>query len=229
MSKMLTEAQNHRFSSFSLSGLRIIAAAVLAFLVFAGTAGAQDVGYVRVVGPKGQVQGASTNPMFKDWIAVRAVVSAPSPKDSSADRESSAPSVSELTASPTTSAASGRSGKSTGSAAQSSGMASGKSASGEAATPPRDTATGQTSGKRMHKPFVITKEIDASSPSLRDLATSGEHLAEVDVVFLTNGQPSGKCKLSDAMITSIDAGSAGGNERPTETVTFTYTKIEWTK
>jgi hypothetical protein len=226
---MLTEARSHRFSSFSVYGLRIIAAGALAFLIFAGTAGAQDAGYVRVVGPKGQVQGVSTNPLYKDWIAVRAVVSAPSPKDSSADRESSAPSVSELTASPTTAAAPGRSGKSVGSAAPSSGMASGKPTSAEAATPPRDTATGQTSGKRMHKPFVITKEIDASSPSLRDLATSGEHLAEVDVVFFTNGQPSGKCKLSDVMITSIDAGGASSNEKATETVTFNYTKIEWTK
>jgi hypothetical protein len=29
---------------------------------------------------------------------------------------------------------------------------------------PRDMATGQASGKRMHKPFVITKELDKMSP-----------------------------------------------------------------
>lgn len=31
---------------------------------------------------------------------------------------------------------------------------------------PRDVATGQASGKRMHKPFVITKEWGAASPQL---------------------------------------------------------------
>ena len=31
---------------------------------------------------------------------------------------------------------------------------------------PRDLATGQASGKRMHKPFVITKEWGAASPTL---------------------------------------------------------------
>ncbi len=30
---------------------------------------------------------------------------------------------------------------------------------------PRDVATGQSSGKRMHKPFVITKELDKTAPS----------------------------------------------------------------
>jgi type VI protein secretion system component Hcp len=31
---------------------------------------------------------------------------------------------------------------------------------------PRDIATGQASGKRMHKPFTITKEFDKASPIL---------------------------------------------------------------
>ena len=31
---------------------------------------------------------------------------------------------------------------------------------------PRDAGTGQATGKRIHKPFVITKEIDKSSPLL---------------------------------------------------------------
>lgn len=31
---------------------------------------------------------------------------------------------------------------------------------------PRDVATGQSSGKRMHKPFLISKEWDAASPQL---------------------------------------------------------------
>ncbi len=36
---------------------------------------------------------------------------------------------------------------------------------------PRDAATGLATGKRMHKPFVITKEVDKSSPSLKNTGT----------------------------------------------------------
>jgi type VI secretion system (T6SS) effector Hcp len=34
----------------------------------------------------------------------------------------------------------------------------------EGVVSPRDPASGLPTGKRMHKPFVITKEIDKSSP-----------------------------------------------------------------
>lgn len=49
-------------------------------------------------------------------------------------------------------------------------------------TSPRDRASGQASGKRMHKPFVITKELDAASPrqNLR-LAHAGGEIRE-DVI-----------------------------------------------
>ena len=36
-----------------------------------------------------------------------------------------------------------------------------------AITGPRDAASGMATGKRMHKPFTITKEWSASSPLLR--------------------------------------------------------------
>lgn len=211
---MHTKNQGHCLKT--RRSLGILTATVLAFLALAGVASAQDAGYVRVVGPKGPMQGASTNPSYKDWIVIRSVLSAPSPNDdATASREASAPSVSELTASPAT----GKSGAASGKPAATAPTA--------AATPPRDVATGQTSGKRMHKPFVITKEADSASPSLRELATSGAHFSEVDVVLVTNGRPAARCKLSDVMISSIDA--AGGGDRPVETVTFTYTKVEWTK
>ena len=50
--------------------------------------------------------------------------------------------------------------------------ADGKALTGSAAVSheiksPRDLASGQATGKRMHKPFTVTKEWSASSPSLR--------------------------------------------------------------
>jgi type VI protein secretion system component Hcp len=38
---------------------------------------------------------------------------------------------------------------------------------------PRDAASGLPTGKRMHKPFVITKELDKSSPTLAESAAKG--------------------------------------------------------
>jgi type VI secretion system secreted protein Hcp len=41
---------------------------------------------------------------------------------------------------------------------------------------PRDIATGQATGKRMHKPFVITKEVDKSSPLLYTALVTNENI-----------------------------------------------------
>jgi len=41
---------------------------------------------------------------------------------------------------------------------------------------PRDVATGQASGKRMHKPFIITKEWGASSPQLKVVVSKTREL-----------------------------------------------------
>jgi type VI secretion system Hcp family effector len=210
----------------------------LAFMVLAGTVQAQDAGYIRVIGSKGSLQGASTNPMYKDWIVVRSVVSAPS----AADRESSAPSVSEVTTTkPLTTTQSATSGAGAGkTAAGKPGMPSGqyekgktmasddwsqRSAAGGVQSP-RDSATGMASGKRMHKPFVIMKEVDKASPKLYEACAHGEHFPEVVIML---NEPGGRWvhyKLTDAIITSIN--KSGGGDNPTESVTFTYQQIEWT-
>jgi len=81
-------------------------------------------------------------------------------------------------------------------------------------------ATGMASGKRMHKPFTITKEIDKASPMLAQACASGEHLAEVDVQLSSGG----KYTLTDVMVSSVQKSSGG--DRPMETISFTYQKIE---
>src|SRR3954470_7294461 len=49
---------------------------------------------------------------------------------------------------------------------------------------PRDAASGLPTGKRMHKAFVITKEVDKSSPLLYKLIASNETLSEVTIQFM---------------------------------------------
>jgi type VI secretion system secreted protein Hcp len=48
---------------------------------------------------------------------------------------------------------------------------------------PYDVASGQTSGKRQHKPIVITKELDASSPQFQTALTTNETLSSAKITF----------------------------------------------
>ena len=49
---------------------------------------------------------------------------------------------------------------------------------------PRDPQSGLPTGKRMHKPFVITKELDKSSPLLFKALTTNENLTSVLIGLL---------------------------------------------
>ena len=104
---------------------------------------------------------------------------------------------------------------------------------------PRDSASGLPTGKRMHKPFVITKELDKSSPLLYTVLVNNENLTDWELQFW---QPSSTgaekqhytVKLTNANISSI-AFRMANNKHPDlmkfseyEEVAFTYQKIEWT-
>jgi type VI secretion system (T6SS) effector Hcp len=51
-------------------------------------------------------------------------------------------------------------------------------------TSPRDTATGQASGKRIHKPISITKQWDAASPQLFQALVNNETLNQCSLNLL---------------------------------------------
>ena len=104
---------------------------------------------------------------------------------------------------------------------------------------PRDPASGLPTGKRMHKPFVITKELDKSTPLLFNVLVNNENITEWE---LQHWQPSRDgaekqhytVKLTNANIASIHF-RMPNNKNPDlmkyaeyEEVAFTYQKIEWT-
>src|SRR4051812_6554708 len=77
---------------------------------------------------------------------------------------------------------------------------------------PRDPASGMPTGKRQHKPFVITKELDKSSPFLYQALCNNENITAWELQFWTP-QLSGKggpekqhytVKLTNANIAAID-------------------------
>jgi type VI secretion system secreted protein Hcp len=109
---------------------------------------------------------------------------------------------------------------------------------------PRDAASGLPTGKRMHKPFVITKELDKSSPLLYNCLVNNENIPTWELQFWTpqlsaaTGVGAEKqhytVKLVNANIASIDFRMAN-NKHPElmkfaeyEEVAFTYQKIIWT-
>ncbi|MDB5049600.1 MAG: uncharacterized protein JWO30_2671 [Fibrobacteres bacterium] len=104
---------------------------------------------------------------------------------------------------------------------------------------PRDAASGLPTGKRMHKPFIITKEMDKATPLLYNVLTKNENITEMHVDFFRpdKGGVETKAytiKLTNANISSIDFRMAN-NKHPDlmkfaeyEEVAFTYQKIEWT-
>lgn len=99
---------------------------------------------------------------------------------------------------------------------------------------PRDAASGLPTGKRQHKPFTITKEIDQATPLLFQAVVTEESL-NVTIKFYRTTALSAveeaffEIRLENAQIASIQNYIPLGAEgRPTEEVSFTYTKIVWT-
>jgi type VI secretion system secreted protein Hcp len=109
---------------------------------------------------------------------------------------------------------------------------------------PRDPASGLPTGKRMHKPFVITKELDKSSPLLYSVLTQNENIPDWKLEFWTpqlsaaGGVGAEKqhytVELVNANIASISMRMLN-NKNPEltryaefEEIAFTYQKITWT-
>jgi type VI secretion system secreted protein Hcp len=104
---------------------------------------------------------------------------------------------------------------------------------------PRDAASGLPTGKRMHKPLTITKELDRSSPQLYSALVNNENITEWTLQFSRADRtgaekPAYTIKLTSASIASIEF-VMPNNRAPElaklaeyEQVAFTYGKIEWT-
>jgi type VI secretion system secreted protein Hcp len=109
---------------------------------------------------------------------------------------------------------------------------------------PRDAASGMPTGKRMHKPFVITKELDKATPKLYGALVTNENLPKWVLKFYTPGTAATKnlgtevnhytVELVNANIASIDFVMKNNRRQENmqfpecEEIAFTYQKIIWT-
>lgn len=106
-------------------------------------------------------------------------------------------------------------------------------------TIPSDPQSGLPTGKRVHKPFVVTKFYDKSSPKLYQALVTGERLSKVQVKWYRIN-PGGTEEhyfthtLEDAIIIDITPYMPNCLEanreqfQHMEEISFTYRKIIWT-
>lgn len=106
---------------------------------------------------------------------------------------------------------------------------------------PRDAASGLATGRRQHKPLTITKELDKSTPLLRQALVTNETLPSATLDFYRPTPRGGiameekylTIKLTNASIATIrqvmlnNKNSELTRYAQYEEVSFTYQKIEW--
>jgi|SRR6185295_6792902 len=107
---------------------------------------------------------------------------------------------------------------------------------------PRDAQSGLATGRRMHKPFVITKESDKTSPLLYNMLCTNELFKQWTLQFWAAGLRSGtgvevqshSVQLTNASIANI-AFRLPNTKNPElvrymeyEEIAFTYQSITWT-
>jgi type VI secretion system secreted protein Hcp len=103
---------------------------------------------------------------------------------------------------------------------------------------PRDPASGIPTGKRVHKPFMLTKELDKATPLLYNVLCNNENIKTWELQ-LWQPSPTGQerqhftVRMWNANISAIHFKMAN-NKNPKltkfaeyEEVSFTYQRIEW--
>jgi type VI secretion system secreted protein Hcp len=93
------------------------------------------------------------------------------------------------------------------------------------------SAGARSAGKCDHQDFHITKRIDKSTPILMKHLCTGKHFEQAEVEICTNTGDKHcfmKYTFSHIVISSLNIGGGqGGAAFPTESTSFSYTKIKW--
>lgn len=89
-------------------------------------------------------------------------------------------------------------------------------------------SSGLPTGKRQHKPFVITKSVDKASPLLMEAVASGQQFSDATLfVQFPDGREYLEYKLKDVYITSYEV-SGNSAEAPADTFSLNYEEIKQT-
>ncbi|MDC0718404.1 type VI secretion system tube protein TssD [Nannocystis bainbridge] len=96
---------------------------------------------------------------------------------------------------------------------------------------PRDAASGLATGRRQHKPLVLTMELGKATPTIQQAFLDNELLTSVELnVFGPDAKGAETLtytvKLTNASIAAIRL-LPGPNDQVVQEVSLTYQKIEW--
>jgi type VI secretion system secreted protein Hcp len=98
---------------------------------------------------------------------------------------------------------------------------------------PVDMRSGMTSGRRSHKPLLILKQLDLSSPLIIDALVRNKTLAKSELIIMgivkKDPQKVDKFKVSLEHVRVIDVSTTAGNDglEIVETVKLSYDKITY--
>ncbi|HEX7719597.1 MAG TPA: type VI secretion system tube protein Hcp [Woeseiaceae bacterium] len=93
-------------------------------------------------------------------------------------------------------------------------------------------SSGRPTGKRQHKPFVITKPVDQASPLLQQASISGKAIPSMELALPKKDGGSDqytKYKLKNVYVTSYAVRSSGNGGRALQTEVFTLSYEESTE
>jgi type VI secretion system secreted protein Hcp len=93
-----------------------------------------------------------------------------------------------------------------------------------------NSAGGATTGRCQHQDYSITKFVDLASPKLYELACSGKHIKSVNIEMLRSSGDKRVKYMVVAMeqVVISHVAPAGGQEFPSESISFNYGTIKWT-
>jgi type VI secretion system secreted protein Hcp len=92
-------------------------------------------------------------------------------------------------------------------------------------------STGHGTGQVSVGDLVITKYIDKATPTCKQKICAGEHIAKAELSINTQMGESEKLEylkytFEKVLITGISTGGHNSHERPQETITFSFAKME---
>jgi type VI secretion system secreted protein Hcp len=98
--------------------------------------------------------------------------------------------------------------------------------------PSSSSGSGSGAGKVIMQDFHFTRRLDKASPLLMRACATGQHIPSVVLVCRkSNGSEKPveyyKITLTDVLVSSVSTGGSTSDDRPTESVSFNFTKIEW--
>jgi len=100
---------------------------------------------------------------------------------------------------------------------------------GMSQTGSRHVGGGGGTGKVEVRDLTFVKYIDKSSTDLMLFCCNGKHIAKAEVTLRKAGENPLeylKIKLSDCLISGVDTGGAGEDDRHMETITVNFAKVE---